>query len=346
MKKILLMIILFMASPALAQTHYFGTYQVNGATNQAVFGISGNLNVSNWGPLCYALYDGSTKLGATGAVGANGWPPGVTVPQHRYELAGNYNDSGPSPYNLGVGGGSPAFTADWANRANQALSLNGSSWVSQGYGTPDIQQIGGTFSILLEANWPTVNAWRDFIKVYDTGKKSWSLSFQESAILTVTISTDNINDSGVYSTGWAPTANQNYQIIFTLGGGYGNVYVNGVRVYGPVSMLTPANSTGSFFIGGGVSNISRVAILKGTAWTQADVDKLLAYWVAGDEANTFARRYAATPANMQVLNKGTLSALSSDTWGAEAAGKYGYSYNALRYHTGSTEPTISPGMWR
>ena len=303
------------------------------------------------------LLDGATVLSGTGVVGADGWPVGVTKPLHWWYgpgLVSSHNDGAASgPLNL-TAGGSPTFGVNWANQANLGLVTSAGNYAYYNGTSADINQLGATFSVILEFISPT-HPVVDVVFGIDIGTYLASgveILMPRSADPRVLFST---NKSGLSSLVGSPnlTANRKYQIIFTLSGGNGTVCVNGVSG-SPTALYTPDDSSTKLTIGALADSlvypftgtIFRFGILKGTAWTPTEIAALYNAWVPVNEANTYARWYGATPTVSKVVN-GVTTSPAAGTWGAETAGQYGYAAYALRYHNLVPGDALgSPGNWR
>lgn len=301
-----------------------------------------------------SILDGSTVLSGTGIAGANGFPASVPAPQHYWDFANNYNDGASvNPLNMAAGGSGNTFGVDWAHRANQALVLNGSGYAQLTVTDPDVNNLGAVWSILINstpgANVTTtqrlISLWGDV----GAGNKSYLLQISNSNFGFYTY------DGSTQSTGpiWAASASKAQQLILTFNNGTCIAYLNNSSVT-QTGMATPQNSTAYKLAIGAeakdasskfTGSIHKVAIWKNTCLTAQQVSDLFTSGVVCDEANTYARWYAATPGTVTKSINGATSTVSSDTWGSEAAGKYGYAAYALRYHAATTDLPGNPGGW-
>lgn len=335
-------VFLLLASPCFGQTMKF---PLSDATVNAGTIYGGNYSQLN---------DGATALAGGGIVGADGWPASLPKPTHWWNFANNYNDSASTnPLNLSAGGSGNAFGVDMFNRANQALVLNGAGY-AEAANDPDLDNLGATFTILVE--WKTgadVAASHYLATKYNgiDNKRQYGVYTNGG---TVRLITSNNGTGAVTSNTAVVAVNTSYIVIATLdGAGNAIITLNGAEGAAKAGMPTPLNdATYKFTVGatgdnhgyGLIGSIDRVAIWKGTCLTPAQKATIYNAWVACDEANTWARWLAATPTLTKVLN-GVSSSPSSDTWGAEAAGKYGYSAFGFRYHSATGDLPGSPGGW-
>lgn len=300
-----------------------------------------------------SILDGATVLSGGGVVGSDGWPASINKPQHWWDFANNYNDgAGTNPINLTAGGSGNSFVPDWEGDLYQVLGLTGSgyAWSEDAF----LKNLGATFSVICEfKTGADVTTAQCVAGVYNSGTLgadygAWMISLASG---TVNFRT-RTNAAITVSNSLAVAANTWYQLIFTLdGNGNGILYLNNASV-STASMLTPVNSSLQFRVGCRstdtqpfTGSVSRLGILVGTAWSSNQVAAIYNAWVTTDTAGIYARWYAATPGTVTKSINGTTSTVSSDTWGAEAAGKYGYAACALRYHAATTDLPGNPGGW-
>lgn len=240
-----------------------------------------------------SLLDGATVLSGGGIVGSDGWSASVTKPTHWWfgpGLSFSYNDGATSnPLNLAPVN-TPAFATDWKGCANEALDTSGAANYAWYSGVaPDLQQLGSTFTIIwqfTETGSPTVAGFGP--NCYGGGI-GWGMWLTEGLRLTWGQNADQLD-------GGALAANKSYTAVLSYSGGNATLYANGVVVAGPTAIAAPTNTATAFGIGNRTADNARpflglhhrVGVLKGTAWTQAEVLADYNAWHRAESDFTFA----------------------------------------------------------
>jgi hypothetical protein len=207
---------------------------------------------------------------------------GVPKPPHLWNFTrGDYVDRGStggldlsaqgSGHGFGVGG----------------LMLNGSGWAT-GPNNADICSIGATFSALIAMSWGGAassgmvggtNAYADYPNY------GWCLltGWAGTGVIFRTINPAGEANQIAYGPNML-TPGLGYQVVATLSGGIGTLYVNGSPVASG-ALPTPLNMTARPFAIGAVNwsgsypltgTIKRAAVLKGTAWSALEVAAIYA----------------------------------------------------------------------
>lgn len=202
------------------------------------------------------------------------WPvAGVTVPQHYWPFSqtGDYTDQGSTGgLNLSAGGTGNSFNSN-------GLVMNGNGWASVA-GHSDLCDLGSTFSLLIDTYTHTGSS-GDMLLVQHESSPPIVCSYKVSYI-----DYDYINysiyDGGwsnVYSTDNAIPEGQPSQIVLTYTGGRIYFYVNGspntdVAIGAPIANNDKPFQVNAIEWGNRmVGTITRVGVLKGTAWSADDV---------------------------------------------------------------------------
>jgi hypothetical protein len=212
------------------------------------------------------------------------WPiTGVTKPLHLWPFSQtqDYTDQGSTGgLDLSAEGSGHSFGAG-------GLVLNGSGWATRTNHT-DVCNVEATFSALIEMSWGGAassgmvggtNAYADYPNY------GWYLltGWGGTGIILRTINPAGEVNQIVYGPS-VLTPGPRYQVVATLSAGIGTLYINGTPVASG-ALPTPLNMTARPFALGAVNyvgsypvtgTIKRAAVLKGTAWSAADVAAIYA----------------------------------------------------------------------
>lgn len=206
------------------------------------------------------------------------WPvDGVTKPQHLWPFSqtGDYTDQG-STGGLGLTaqGSGNSFSSD-------GLVLNGSGWAMLDTTNDDINNIGSTWSILVDFYYPTYKTWECLLGVTNNvaANSSWEVDKVNYNSVIYLYTPTAIS---VIATNSLPTQPAWYQIVCIRAGTDVTIYVNGEYCIN-LGKAAPQTSTLNFTVGaqygGGyklTGTVKRAAVLKGTAWSADDVAAIYA----------------------------------------------------------------------
>lgn len=211
------------------------------------------------------------------------WPvAGVTKPQHLWPFSqtGDYTDQGST-------GGFTLSPAGSGNSFSSGLVLNGSGWATRA-NHADLCDVGATFSVIFEGTWGAADtgACGGTNAYIDGSPDGWYVVFGWSGAgfgFRTYNPTGTLNTLAVNS---LFTPGTNYQVVATLVGGTGTLYVNGAPVVGGSGSLpTPTTMTGHAFAVGAANEasslpftgtIKRVGVLKGEAWSAVNIAAIYA----------------------------------------------------------------------
>lgn len=207
------------------------------------------------------------------------WPDGVTQPQHLWPFfqTNDYSDQGST--------GGLTLTAQGSGNSfdENGLNLNGSGYAQYNGTDADLNDLGSTWSLIIEVYSTTIADLSAYISTNNndaTGGFEWYMGPANVHFY--------LYNAGWYGGGniYAHGTEVSEQHIATLSDGNLKFYKDGSYQDQRSSISDPASTTNKFTVAAepnglwklpSGSYIKRVGILKGTAWTSDDVAAIYAW---------------------------------------------------------------------